>query len=1065
MTAIAFRLHFRTADDSADAFVVSTVPGVGEPYLQNAPTGDGTKTNPFTGVLETGGYSARVLDVETSPGVRLITSRLEEDGRGAWIGRKVVTMRRDGTGPWVTTLPLYVTDYELDGALTWVFALGDGRRVEQRARAFAPRVIGRNLDGTAILEPEADFLARWPVRGALVGGPIRLPPGGTLPDGLSFARSFAGWKVRVAARASIGGTAVDQLRLDLLEGYYSPRYEPVTAPGDGRLLAVANGATEGFWAEQPDAAITGATGGTYVAFPDLRVVIGSDVYRFGDYRAVFGPPAESPGVFATRDTFTQGPSGAGSLLARVPGALGTLALNSTPRVHVLSLLPTAASPLYVTAHPVDLDASLLVEAGIDFDPASVAPVRAALGEDLRMTFRITEPEGLLPFQQRLRAVFGYGVRPSGGGWEYVAMRPRLRPTPTRTLTLADCADPGQVWKQSDKTAYSQVVLEVQRLSAPSTRRTAVPIGETRPSAGPDGILVQRETVERVTGDALRVGARTLALALPGYIHAKNASPDGSWTATYGTRLAREVWDRTSVGIRELAFTVLATSDVAAAQIGDEVIVDVPHLPNGNLRRAEGGAARIAQVVQRTPGVATVELVLWDSGALAQPATTPTFTLAAGARRGVAHVTLTNGSALDAIGAHVRLQVVQTPTGTATPPGDGAGMDVVYPAGQLPAGVAALPPTGRACRLYVRARSEAPDLRPGTWGAWAWVELAGLPVVTSLVGAAVSGDGTRATLTWTLPAGLEGALLDVLVEASGDARQLVDTLPAGSTRYTATGLLPATAYSLSVQARDPVTGDTSDLASVSVTTSGAPATLAPPTTPTGWSGAPRGNPALAASASVTGDYGIAVVAATPGALVVVEEAVETSVGSGSYGAWRALATVASDAQDWTIVGSVAPSDGLRRRLRAAHQTAGSDTLSAWTTAVTVTPWVRQVLGPIPPASGGGTPLERITALAITPNVGAGRFDISWSLDPSISGATMEGVLEVLDQGFGVPVGYSGGIPLSPLATTYTPTWTLASAPTGGAVTMLARLTVQAMIGGISVGARIANVAFYNDNSGA
>jgi hypothetical protein len=93
--------------------------------------------------------------------------------------------------------------------------------------------------------------------------------------------------------------------------------------------------------------------------------------------------------------------------------------------------------------------------------------------------------------------------------------------------------------------------------------------------------------------------------------------------------------------------------------------------------------------------------------------------------------------------------------------------------------------------------------------------------------------------------------------------------------------------------------------------------------------------------VTGLYGLDVTAAAYPATMSGEVAVETAPGSGTYGAYQVFDQVAAmqGYRSRTRLSSVAPNDGLRRKLRA--QAIYPDaTSSAYTAEVVVNPWIAQ-----------------------------------------------------------------------------------------------------------------------------
>lgn len=116
---------------------------------------------------------------------------------------------------------------------------------------------------------------------------------------------------------------------------------------------------------------------------------------------------------------------------------------------------------------------------------------------------------------------------------------------------------------------------------------------------------------------------------------------------------------------------------------------------------------------------------------------------------------------------------------------------------------------------------------------------------------------------------------------------------------------------------------------------------------------NGNPVGVSSGGgaphLDGTYGMAVWATAFPSTVEFWEAVETAVGSGTYGSFAVVgAPVPSVQGDWTVYRRIAPNDGLRRQIKARHVKDGA-TASAFTAAVTVSPWTTPQRVPLSPAT--------------------------------------------------------------------------------------------------------------------
>lgn len=87
-----FRLRVRNKADDADLLILTSLPafsGATNPYITQAPDGDGESFDPLTGAPTTGSYTVRASDPETTPGTRPVTSMLADVyGRQQMIGLK-----------------------------------------------------------------------------------------------------------------------------------------------------------------------------------------------------------------------------------------------------------------------------------------------------------------------------------------------------------------------------------------------------------------------------------------------------------------------------------------------------------------------------------------------------------------------------------------------------------------------------------------------------------------------------------------------------------------------------------------------------------------------------------------------------------------------------------------------------------------------------------------------------------------------------------------------------------------------------------------------------------------
>jgi hypothetical protein len=998
---VAFRVRVRDASDTTDERVWSTVPGQGEPFLEAPPTGDGTGFDPFGGQVEVGGYRFRVIDALVGGGQRSVTRWIDDAGGVSRVlGRRTFYDLAYGGGAWAPRVPGYLTQLTLAGALVYDGQVGESRRAELRAEAFAPRVVGRNgVDpgvnvpgvpvGDPVREPLRAFFARWPRRGALAGGPI------TAPAAAFGRRAWLGVHETETLEATVAAVLDGglQVRCTVKDAHrrVATRGGPSLLTGattDAPLVEVIRERTRVYYDERTEAQRD--------RFPELVAVVrrrqdpGSGWASAPRLHAITTPPTDVVQVTgAGTSRSARAPSvvdaqghlylAAGVLEAQradAPGGvdLRTLAVGDVLDVSVVTRLPSADSPLYYTEHPCDLTALLWQDGGVDYDAASLTPLRGVIGDGVRLSGRVTSARPLAEtLEQSVFLPFGVSVRPVTGGWEAFDARVARRAAPTLAVSTADLVDPGTPLDLNAAGAITRVELTAERYVTVDAEGAAALTGED-PA---DGVLVRRDVIQRTTGDDRRVTGKTLRVAVPGMVHAAGASALSVDARTFHVELAdafaREVSDRAGAGGRRGTVSVRVGTPAYAARLGDELLLGAAHHVNQNRRlqdAAEAGTPvppRAAQVVRRTEHLGYAVLELVDSGGAAQaPAVTPSLSLAVvpGGLFGAYAATVTNAAALNAAGAGLTLRFATT-TGAAPPP-EGAGADWrVVPAGQVPTTPLPLPILTGGQYPWVQARAEAPGRRAGPWGPWTGTAGVGAsaPVVAldppgNVSAAAITGDGTRVVVTWAPGANAGGALTDVWLrrasEAFGTERRLF-TLPAGSRQTAITDLVPGVGVVVLVSHRDPATN-------AETVRNGVPVT---PTTDVAVFGAP-----LRPTAYVRGDgiAGLAVEAqiGPDGRALGVQFSVrsETAEGSDAYGPWTDSPVLVGAAGDWTrieIGPDGVPNDGRRWQLRARHaRGAQLEQVSDWTATATVRPW-----GPVVPLGSFGAG-QGAARLVLTPD---------------------------------------------------------------------------------------------------
>jgi hypothetical protein len=915
-----YRLRIRSADGLSDALVVSSVRGDALPYLIAAPHGDGSEFDPITGSYRSGSATYRVADAITSGTSRVITSQLEDANfRQQLAGRIAFGEYRLNGGAWVVETPGIITGLRLTSHAVWDIDVGDTTRATRNLSAFSPL---RMTGDTTRLEPFTTYITRWPKRGTIAGGGVR---GGFLsqPD-------IGGWEMKAETPFSSGATRV--VRLSFVAGWQAPDFHRSTNLDDFRATVNdAVGAPTGSYLTHTFAADFHASFWRDIVIEVSSITAGVTTINY--YAA----------SWFSEGGYTLFSGGALAFLAPaglfVYDPLSTMpAAGTACKVRIFDALPSERCPIYYTGHPLDLWTKLCDESSLTYDSAAVTACKAAIGNGLTITLRITSTQSWASWvESTLYGPCGFSVSTNASGQLVpFATRIMLATVPTVTLTNADVPSESTVlFDLSEPDAITKVVFNQQNLlTLPALSTPYDPFGPRLPvvvgSVPPDGIRVQTVTVERTTGDTAAPVQREQSYTIPGFLSSKaNAT---SYEPAYVDHLAAEIFDRFGRGRLSGEVALLRGGAGDPLTLGDEAYISLKAMPNHNKRLGDDGtvSGRCVQSVRLTPSPTGRRMRFMDSGPNAQStATLPTLTLALGTDAGSVLVTITNAATLNASSTAVRLYWAVT-TGAAPATGDYTPV-VYFAAGQVPTTAIALPLVTPGRTVYVAGRSTKGSERPSSLGTAASITAAGIAAPTSVVLTIDPADGSRATLTWAIGSGAANAFTDVFLRlssdpASADVRRA--TLSAGSTTYTFDDLSTGTAYTASASHRDPVSGYSTAKVTATGTTFGFMPLLAAPVGAVVFAGAQN-------SSTLDGSYGLAVVASVLPGSIEFREAVETAVGAGTFGTAASVALVSALVGDWTVVSRTAPNDGLKRRL-SARSVRGSNA-SAWTVGLDVLPW--------------------------------------------------------------------------------------------------------------------------------
>lgn len=931
MATVEYRVRIRNAADSADALVVTSTRGGTNPYVSSVPSGDGASLDPATGKVTAGVFTLRIADPITSGTSRLFTSQLEDADFRQQLGQRkaYIEINVDSAG-WELFHSGRLSRFELVTDIEWELAVSDWMQAEHEIKVFGRQRVG------AELESIEDYLTRWPNRGCLIGGPVL---NGFGEEGFGRIRpDLGGWQMLAVQGTSDDGYGITTFHFVIGYGAYS-KFVPVkTIRGQGEgnrgLWGPINDACARYFrpglGSTDDLGVGEAPVG-YGTFPDLVVLINRNP-ALGVGTAVAGVEQNIIRLLDPKSSRADG-------LVVLDHLGNDGALN---RVDVITADVSEDSPIYWTGHPVDLVAALLDEAEIPYDSASLETVRADIGSTARLSIRVTSAKQVGKFlEDNVYGPFGIGVRPSApstGVLEFFASN--VFPNTTASLTIIQEND---VEKGSTRPfaldtakAFKTVALEHKRFFGSYERL--------------DGVGVLEERIERGNAlpGAIGTGELTYTLDSAQLHFARTNGVEMRSAAGWVDTKAHVIFDRRGRGGVAGRTTLLRGQSGDGVVLGQEIILDLPQVPNHNKRLGDDAtvSGRAMQIVHITPLPKGWTVDLEDSGPNAQPvATIPTLSIgkAADNPRNVAEVTVTNAATLNALPAGLQLQWAVLASGATPAAADYTDVQL-YDEGEIPTAAFRLPAVFADSKISVRARSLQAARRPSDWATVATVTIDALEPPTGLSLTATAGDGSYLDGEFTIGSGSEAAVTDVYFRLSSESSaeaKLYDTLLAGSDRFRIYGLTPSTEYTVSVLHRDPGNNDISSSDTETETTGGTTITMDPPTNPDGFSfvHAPRARVFGQTVDGHDGRYGIAVVAPVSiqvsGAQIQIAEAVETAVGAGTYGAYVTVDSVEPVSGDWTIWFRRAPTDGLKRKLKARAVRDGA-TSSAYCSEVTVDP---------------------------------------------------------------------------------------------------------------------------------
>lgn len=915
-----YRFRIRAADNLSDALVITSVPGGTNPYLVKPFNGDGRSFDPLTGEVTTGAYTVEVIDALTAPNTRVVTAALADAGaRQQLLSRKSFGETSVDGVTWVPLFGGYVNSVRMVSAIKFSFAIGETRRISANREVFKSTALTVDFSGKPATFSVFDKVT------CIFGGPIR--------GGWMSLRDFGGWRFRVTQVHS----SPNYVQMKLLRAFDPTKPEHGTFSTLSTAIVDAMTArARSYYRESPRWKASTIRG----YFPGIIYRVQSTT---GTLVGNFTPLSEPvhPDKATAPDIFTR--NGEAAIWVD-----WTAAVPSVGDQYDVYMYPTDISvdnPLHIFEHPVDLRQKLWDESGIAYDASVLPAVRSAIGDEIRLALRITQSPGKLKdFEATLNGLFGMATRSNGSGAEVLfTHRIKLATTPVTVVTLDDLRDTSESpFELDEATVTNKVTIKQKRLFPRlATDESTV-----------DGIIAvdQAISVNNSDADTTAYGDQETIYQIEGQIVMQNAQQDFD-LEKYTLGVAREIFDRWGRGAIGGGLACLPS---VTADVGDEIQVNIPQLPNaqvGAVPVSQRGGTRIVQIVRRTELPSGADLYVLDSGTTAQPGTAPTFTIVPNVDDPFhfADLVITNALTLAGLGYMVRIEIgvgaVAPAAGSLLTNVDPsklalsmASLSVAQAAALSVAQAAAyssslpgftIPAHDSGTKVWARMRSEKEGYRPSAFTAFAGAQLTALNAVTGLaVSAENAGDPSQRLLTWAIGANAADYPVEVYIRLSSEsaaADRLIAILPKGSTQYLLTEL-DASNRTATVKHREkaPFNG-ASALSTIAVNTVGAAATLGVPHNPVAFAGRHLDGGSLVPD----GTYGIDVNAAVfPCGIEIA-----VAVGAGAFETREIVPAAPFGPTRWI---GTAPNDGQIRHIKARHVRQGY-TSSPYCAEVTVVPW--------------------------------------------------------------------------------------------------------------------------------
>lgn len=608
----AYRLRIRNKADDADLLVITSLEGSDNPYITEAPSGDGQSFDPITGAPTTGSYTFVVADEGTVQSKGVVTVNLADVyARQQMIGLRAYGEVNDGT-TWSSLVPGYVLAVRLVSPIEYEIQIGETRRKE----------VSREIFKTAT--------EQFPGVTCVIGGPVIGGFAGIIPDN-------GGWTYHVHQVAS--APAYVQIKID--EGF-DPR-KPFDSSGALDTFTSVSTAVTDFtndWARpyfEPSDAWLGASTPIQGHFPQLRVKLIPDGGTEAD--ALYFVPLSEPEVASTAwwdpaglaDNLMR--SGVSSLWLPVDGvdANGDSftgwnpTVNDVYEVWVYSLTVNKENPLHIYERPVDLWEKIRLELGytasVDYDDTTLADLTAAINTrltgsattDVKLALRITEPIKVPDFSTKtIYGPFRTSSRIADALLQLISISVAGNPLPDTVIDIDDLRSwEGTVFDVDESTVVTAVTLKTQVIRLWSSD------DQDQPEA--DGLVMTPapvDTIENSDDDIPPGLEHTVEIGdIPGMILIDDPTPANIVPLPlepFLRSVGDEIFQRFGRG--GIAGEISCLPNVEAL-VGDEVIVNLLHRPAADAGQSpisQRGGERRVQIVQRTEATEGPVIRIMDS---------------------------------------------------------------------------------------------------------------------------------------------------------------------------------------------------------------------------------------------------------------------------------------------------------------------------------------------------------------------------------------------------------------------------------------------------------------------